>query len=98
MIRNSKLFGRMFAATSGVIFSVYLSTSLLKAEKISIISDKMESNDLRISVKMEYLVKKLQNNLVSAVEELEAESGSNMKFFRDKWEREQGSYGVSAVL
>jgi hypothetical protein len=87
----------MFAATSGVVFSVYLSTSMLKADRNYKLNAKTE-NSIIISDKMESLVKKLQNNLVSAVEKLEAESGSNMKFFRDSWEREQGGYGVSAVL
>lgn len=49
-----------------------------------------------ISSRMEALVKKLQKDLVSAIEEIEGEKGS--KFMLDRWKRAEGGEGISAVL
>jgi coproporphyrinogen III oxidase len=45
---------------------------------------------------METLVKKLQQDLVGALEQIEGNNGK--KFLRDEWVRKEGGYGISAVL
>jgi coproporphyrinogen III oxidase len=49
-----------------------------------------------ISTRMEEFVKKVQDDMTSALESVEGPSGS--KFLKDTWTRSQGGYGCSAVL
>ncbi|KAJ3184544.1 Coproporphyrinogen-III oxidase [Geranomyces variabilis] len=49
-----------------------------------------------MSKKMETLVRRLQNQITAAIEELEGPDGG--KFFRDSWVRAEGGVGSSCVL
>ncbi|KAI8920554.1 Coproporphyrinogen III oxidase [Entophlyctis helioformis] len=52
--------------------------------------------DKPISTRMETLVKKIQSDMVAALEEVEGPDGA--RFLHDSWERKEGGYGTSCVL
>ncbi|KAL2912484.1 Coproporphyrinogen-III oxidase [Polyrhizophydium stewartii] len=49
-----------------------------------------------MSTRMEALVKKIQSDMTSALEELEGPSGG--RFLHDSWTRKEGGFGTSCVL
>lgn len=83
---------RLFGIVGGSGIALVVSSKSLQ-------SDKKLPAAAPISTRMEFLVKKLQNDLVEAIEEIEGSSeGKGKKFLRDSWTREEGGYGTSAVL
>ncbi|KAJ3011514.1 Coproporphyrinogen-III oxidase [Thoreauomyces humboldtii] len=56
----------------------------------------VSSTETEMSAKMEALVRRLQEEITAAVEEVEGPNGGT--FFRDSWKRAEGGVGASCVL
>ncbi|KAJ3252679.1 Coproporphyrinogen-III oxidase [Boothiomyces macroporosus] len=90
----------LIGSLAGVTIAAIPIQKVKAEQKLLIPSVQNEKSDVAssypLSVKMEQLVKDIQREMVSGLEQFEGPDGK--KFELDSWKRKEGGYGVSAVL